>query len=833
MKSSFLQPFSSLLSPLSFLHSPLSFLHSPLSFLLSPLLFILPLFLSINATAQSYYYFQDSPLDDYYDYSWLVLTTPSYLELAGYDGHRFPVETVTQAQQGMNSLRLHWKSAAGGYWHAIAAGMDWTAKDLTQTDTLSFYLHAPDGLAKEYLPSVFLEDVNNATTTQFSLTPYSNDLPPGDWVRITVPMELFFSAGDPVDFTRIKTVGWGQNLTDNTEHTLFIDDVRVQVGDGSSPPVATPTGLTAKGYDSHVYLTWEPNTETNLNGYEIFRSKDSGASWIKAGIVSKTTAYFTDFVRSLGTNLSLLYKINALNDANQPSDFTEPVATATYDMTDDELMNMVEEATFRYFWDFAHPVSGLARERNNSGDVVTTGGSGFGVMAILVGIERGFITRQQGVERMLTLVNFLEAADRFHGAWPHWMNGISGDVIPFSTYDNGGDLVETAFMFQGLLAAKQYFDENSPDEQTIGETITQLWETMEWDWYRRNNSNVLYWHWSPSYGWQMNMQVKGYNEAMIVYVLAVASPTHGVPASLWNTGWASSSYYVNGKSFYGYKLDVGWDYGGPLFFAHYSFLGFDPRNKKDEYANYFNNNKSMSLINRAYCIDNPENYPNYSASCWGLTASDDPFGYSVHEPITSRDNGTITPSAALSSMPYTPDESLAALKHFYRDRGADLWGPFGFYDAFNVKENWYADSYLAIDQGPIICMIENHRSGLLWNQFMANPEIGPALESIGFTDDPFAVNDPGYGSGMLSLSCSPNPASENTLLNLEFKKEKTVDIDVVSLTGQKIRSPYSGLCCGQGNNLIVIDLAGVPAGIYFIYILENDRNIGVTKLLKY
>ncbi|HRZ20727.1 MAG TPA: glucoamylase family protein, partial [Bacteroidales bacterium] len=752
------------------------------SFLLSPLSFLLSFLIWTHAQGQTYYYFQDSPLDNYYDFSWLVLTTPSYLELAGYDSHRFPVETATSAQQGMNSLRLHWRSVPGGYWHAIAAGLDWTANDISQTDTLSFYLYSPDGLAKENLPTVFLEDINNTTSTQYSLTPYSDDLPPDMWIRIAVPMDLFTSAGDPVDFTKIKTVGWGQNLTDDTEHILFIDDVRAQVGDGSSPPVSTPAGLTAKGYDSHVYLHWNPNTEANLHGYEIFRSTDNGTSWHKTGISGKSVNYYSDFVRSLGSNLSFQYKINALNDANQPSGFTDPVVTGTYDNTDDELMEMVEESTFRYFWDFAHPVSGLARERNSSGDVVTTGGSGFGVMAILVGIERGFITRQQGIERMLTVLNFLSAADRFHGAWPHWMNGNTGNVVPFSTYDDGGDLVETAFMFQGLLAVRQYFDQATSDEQAIRETITQLWETMEWDWYRRSGSSVLYWHWSPNYGWQMNMTVRGYNEAMIVYILATASPTHGVPSSLWETGWAGSSYYKNGKTFYGYKLDVGWDYGGPLFFAHYSFLGFDPRNIKDKYTNYFNNNKNMSLINQAYCIDNPENYPNYSASCWGLTASDDPSGYGVHEPITSRDNGTITPSAALSSMPYTPKESMDALKYFYRDRGADLWGPFGFYDAFNVQQNWYADSYLAFDQGPIICMIENHRSGLLWEKFMANPEIGPALTAIGFVDDPFAIDEQDFHT---EISVHPNPFA--SFIHLESKTELK-RISVHNSTGQVVLS---------------------------------------------
>ena len=408
-----------------------------------------------------------------------------------------------------------------------------------------------------------------------------------------------------------------------------------------------------------------------------------------------------------------------------PSDTVE---AATRVFSDDELLDMVQQYTFRYFWDFADPASGMARERNTSGNTVTSGGSGFGIMAMLVGIERGFITRDQGIARMQKILTFLENADRFHGAWSHWIDGNTGHVIPFSQQDNGGDLVETGFLVQGLLAARNYFNHDTPAEQGIAQKITDLWEAVEWDWYRQNNSNVLYWHWSPDNNWAINMQIRGWNEAAIIYILAIASPTHGVPASLWQTGWAGNSNYVNGKTFYGYKLDVGWDKGGPLFFAHYSFLGFDPRHKKDAYANYFINNRNHTLINRAYCIDNPQNFTGYSENCWGLTASDDPDGYMAHEPVSGRDNGTITPTASLSSMPYTPEESINALKYLYRNLGKKIWGPMGFYDAFNQKRNWYTTSYLAIDQGPIIDMIENYRSQLLWNNFMANTEIQQALD---------------------------------------------------------------------------------------------------------
>jgi hypothetical protein len=403
-------------------------------------------------------------------------------------------------------------------------------------------------------------------------------------------------------------------------------------------------------------------------------------------------------------------------------------------ISEDSLLTLVQEKTFRYFLDYAHPISGLARERFGSGDVVTTGGSGFGIMAILVGIERNFISRQQGFDQIRKVVNFFNnpSTDKFHGAFPHWMNGNTGKAIPFSTKDNGGDLVETAFLMQGLLTAKAYFKNGSLEEKAVCDTIQQLYKNVEWSWYRHDNQNKLYWHWSPNYNWDMNMPVSGWNEALIVYVLAASSPTYAIPKVVYDEGWAVQGNYPmkNGKTYYNTILPLGPDFGGPLFFAHYSFLGLDPRNLSDAYANYWTQNVAHSKINFEYCSVNPKKYYGYSSKCWGLTASDISNGYSASSP--TNDLGVIAPTAAISSMPYTPVQSKEALKFFYYILGDKLWGQYGFYDAFSLSSRWFASSYLAIDQGPIICMIENYRTGLLWNLFMSNPEIKEGLNKLGF-----------------------------------------------------------------------------------------------------
>ena len=406
-------------------------------------------------------------------------------------------------------------------------------------------------------------------------------------------------------------------------------------------------------------------------------------------------------------------------------------------LSDDDLLDLVQQQTFGYFWDFGDPVSGLARERSNTGDygseVSTIGGTGFGVMSFIVAAERRWKKREEVAARLLKMLRFLEKADRFHGMFPHWMYGATGKTRPFSKNDNGADIVESAYLFQGLIAAREYFNKNNNQEKEIRTIITKLWNEADWNWFTKGE-DVLYWHWSPDKGWVMNHRITGYNECLITYVLAASSPTHNISADVYHKGWTDSKNFINGKEYYGIKLPLGFDYGGPLFFSHYSFLGLDPHELKDKYADYWEQNKNHTLINRQYCIENPKKFKGYGEDCWGLTASDNHTGYAAHSPTA--DLGVISPTAALSSFPYTPEYSMKALRHFYKDLGDKIWTEYGFADAFNETENWYADSHLAIDQGPIIVMIENYRSGLLWKLFMKNSEIQNGLRKLGF-DSPY------------------------------------------------------------------------------------------------
>ncbi|MEJ7627887.1 MAG: glucoamylase family protein [Ferruginibacter sp.] len=401
-------------------------------------------------------------------------------------------------------------------------------------------------------------------------------------------------------------------------------------------------------------------------------------------------------------------------------------------ISDNALLDKVQQQTFAYFWDFGHPVSGMARERNTSGDVVTTGGTGFGIMSMIAAVNRNFITRTQGRDRIVKITDFLlNNCTRYHGVFPHWVNGATGATMPFSPNDNGADLVETSFLMQGLITARQYFNTADPVETALRTKINTLWNGVQWSWFRQNNQNVLYWHWSPDKGFFINAQVRGWNEALITYVLASSSLTDSIPKIVYDNGWASNGGMKNNNSYYGYQLPLGPSNGGPLFFEHYSFLGINPNGLSDAYANYQVQTVNHTKINYEYCKANPRGWMGYSSECWGLTASDIPGGYNANEP--NNDPGVISPTAALSSFPYTPVESMAALKFFYYKLGDKIWGQYGFYDAFKLSDAWFASSTLAIDQGPIIVMIENHRSGLLWNLFTSAPEIKNGMKRLGFT----------------------------------------------------------------------------------------------------
>ena len=716
------------------------------------------LWFSAAAWGNTEYYrhvvFDNSLTRDSYFYSNGMANGSSFLALK--DG-RLPVETKTFLTPP-NALRLEWQSQAGGGWEAEVRVEGYRNRfPEFAGHNLYFWCFAPQAIAADDLPMLMLSNrgagqaqLPNAFTEPLAWGQIAGAMPAGRWIQVRIP----FSAFRPASIYKfrledLQDVIFHQGRADGARHTLIIDEIRVaDDGTASDRSLPAPENVRATGYDRHVEVRWDSAITSLFGRYVIYRSIE-GKDFEPIGIQLPGTNRYSDFVGRSGVTAQ--YKVAAADWQNHMSAFSNAASATTREFSDDELLTMLEEACFRYYWEGADPHSGMTRE-NIPGDdrVVATGASGMGIAALIVGVDRGFIPRALGLERVSRIVDFLEHAERYHGAWSHFMDGSTGKTMPvFGMFDNGGDLVETSFLMEGLLAARQYFRGNSAAERDLYRRISELWETVEWDWYRGpETGDFLYWHWSAEWGWQIQHRLTGFNEVMITYLLAMSSPTHGVPADLYYSGWASQSeralhyragwsgsvdgdHYANGHTYYGIKLDVGVGTGGPLFFTHYSYFGFDPHSLHDRFTStYFENNRNLALINRAYCIDNPKHFSGYGANAWGLTASDGPEGYLPHAPDKNNDDGTLTPTGALASFPYTPEASMAALKHYYRDLGAELWDIDGPRDAYNPEHNWVSPIYMGLNQAPIVVMVENYRTGLVWKNFMANPEIGGMLHKL-------------------------------------------------------------------------------------------------------
>jgi hypothetical protein len=717
-----------------------------------------------QSEAQTSYYrhnfFDNGPHTTSYFYSLGKAVQPSTLEV---QYKKLPLDSDVFLTPP-NSIRLSWQSNSGGSWAAQIHVIDFRDREiLFAGNTLSFWLYSPEGIKASALPGFRIHDTNRGFSKELQVGQFSGDIPARKWVRVDVPFERL-SAGSVTSFDphRLVSLVFEQSTADAAPHKLFLDEISVRdlsPESAASPEmkseISAPSNLRTQAYELHIDLSWEasslaPGKESSAERFIIYRSLD-GTNFVPIGTQTPGVFRYSDFLGKIGQKA--FYKV-AASDANfQLSKFSPVVSAATHSMSDDELLTMLQEACFRYYWEGAHPDSGMIRENLPGNDrIVATGASGFGIMALVVGVDRGFITREQGVERLNRITTFLEKAPRYHGAWSHFMDGRTGESLPvFDVIDSGGDLVETAFLIEGLLAARQYFNQSSPQETALAKRITHLWETVEWDWYRKSpDGDALYWHWTPEWGWFINHRLTGFNETMIVYLLAIASPTHGIAPELYYTGWAGQSEaaslyrkgwsgssegerYANGTTYYGIKLDVGGGSGGPLFFAHYSYLGFDPHLLTDLYTNYFENNRKLALINRAYATDNPGKHKTYSADAWGITASDGPRGYAPEAPDTQDDKGTLAPTGALASFPYTPDASMAAFKYFYRDLGDRLWGIYGPIDAYNLDEDWWSPIYMGLNQAPITVMTENYRTQSVWKLFDSNPEIQSMLKKVDAT----------------------------------------------------------------------------------------------------
>lgn len=696
--------------------------------------------------AYDHVFFDNSLMSGGYFYSRGEYKSPSYIQTVK---GKLPVSDK-EYFTAKNSLCLNYVSQSAGSWSAVIIYNDWRGKDFIKDGlSLDFRLLITSNTTFDELPLVAIATDEGASVSDYlALKNYISTQSSGNWYRVRIPLADFNNIAYK-NTKDIRQVIFKQGANDGKEHTLYVDQVELQPTTVAKITAPEKPQISAKAYERHVDISWNKNDFNNVKYIKIYRAEKDN-QFKAVGIQDPMIGRFTDYTSE--TDRTYNYKITALDyDYNEIGESDVANAT-TYRMNDTQLLDMVQEASFRYYWDGAEPMSGLALE-NIPGRrlMIASGASGFGLMALIVGAEKGFITREQATERFKKIVTFLSKTETYHGAYAHFIDGTNGKTVPFfGQKDNGADLVETSFLFQGLLAARQYFDKNNSDELFIRNTITKLWQNIEWDWFKQTkDSKYLYWHWSPDQEWVINHKLIGWNETMITYLLAMASPTHAVSKDLYYSGWASQeeiaqkyrsswgqttdgSKYYNGNVYQGVKLDVGVSSGGPLFFIHYSYMGFDPHGIKDKYVtkDYFENFRNIARISYNYCIENPKKQRGYASDAWGLTASDGPWGYRAAEAALHQDDGTIAPTGALASFPYLPEQSMDALKNYYRNYGSFLWGEYGFRDAFNLNENWCANIYMGLNQAPVTVMIENHRTGLIWNLFMKDPDIKKMVNSV-------------------------------------------------------------------------------------------------------
>lgn len=782
--------------------------------------------LSFFGRSQEVSFFTEGTASSYYDQGVVDLnslgeSTFEHTYPPGAPQYNDKVPCSTTAFKGTTSLKFNYTSAENGNWRASIYRAGWVTADLSGLDSLSFYVFTETELPNTALPLIGFRGVNSSgsgdvNTTLYALVDYNEPIPAGVWTRVVCPLQIIFDENEALDFSQTKAVIFNQSESDNSSRLILIDELSAFKALDEIPVVEE---LSAVGYDSHAHLSWSHPADGLT--YRIYASFDGEQSF---ELRTETTAnFYLDFVPEAGKNNTVTYRIVT---ALQQSESAATEATATIrDFTDDELLDMVQQYSFNYFWDGAHQATGMALERSNGiGRTAASGATGMGLMAMIVAHEREYRPKEAVKDRILKILEFLANCDRHHGAWSHWYNADTYRTQPFSPDDDGGDLVETSFVAQGLIALKNYFTGSDEKSLQIREQADALWKEVDWNWYRNGDQNVLYWHWSPTIDFQKNMKVTGWNECLVTYVMGAASPTHGIAKAVYDEGWARSGNMINPRTYYNYEIRLSPNYGGPLFWIHYSHLGINPNGLKDQYADYWQEHVNTARIHYAYAVQNPQGHINYSSKCWGLTASDSPVGYTAHQPVTN-DNGTISPTAALASMPYTPTESMQALKYFYRERGQELFGKYGPYDAFNDDRDWVQEAYIGIDQGPIVVMIENYRTGLLWNQVMKDTDVKAGLDKLGFQYQ-FATASNDLKKHQ-KLSLFPNPGSGKVYLDLSvFSRNTPVNLKCFSLDGRLVRIENLTWIGSEA----VFDCTDLKNGVYLLQ-LSNGKRLFQGKLI--
>jgi hypothetical protein len=493
--------------------------------------------------------------------------------------------------------------------------------------------------------------------------------------------------------------------------------------------MGVPVGLVQRVGDRSVILHWAPVVDSGLAGYHVYRAPAATGLFAQHSVTLRTN-HFVDF--EVDNDATYRYRVRAVDLAGRESHDSTTISATPKALDDEAFLDLVQRTAFDYFWYETNPANGLIKDRSSDPSLSSIAAVGFGLSALTVGIDRGWISREAGRARVLTTLTFLWNSP--HGPEPD-ATGYKGFYYHFLDMQTGrrdGDselsTIDTALLLGGVLHVQQYFDQADATEDQIRALADAIYRRVEWPWMQVRAPKVCH-GWTPERGFLL-YDWGGYNEAMILYLLALGSPTFPIHPEAW-AAWTSSYAW---ETHYGHAFVV----FPPLFGHQYSHVWVDFRDIQDPYMrdkglDYFENSRRATLANRAYAIANPHGWADYGENVWGLTASDIPSSYRARgAPPGESDDGTITPTAVGGSLVFTPRESLAALRYMYTTYRTRLWGPYGFKDAFNPSIKWFASDYLGIDQGPFVLMLENYRTGRIWNVLMPHAAIQRGLKRAGF-----------------------------------------------------------------------------------------------------
>ena len=651
------------------------------------------------------------------------------------------------------------------------------------------------------------------------------DSDPTTWQRTGFAIADFGPLG-LFDITQVKTVRFVHGGVNPSLRTLWVDYVAGIEREAGGPELPdAPSDIVIEAGDESVVLRWTRTIRTG--GYHVYRQADAETPFERLTENPTIEPNFVDLTAENGETYSYVVRsvgLTGLLGGDSASLEATPLAES-----EDVFIDFVAELAFDYFWDEANPANGLVKDRSTQTSAASIAAVGFGLSAITVGIDRGWITREEGRTRVLNTLRFFRNCPQsdatsnvcgYRGFFYHFLNmqtGHRAGTTELSTID-------TALLLGGVLHAREYFSEENADEAEIRTLADAIYDRVEWDW-AANRPPLVTLGWKPEQEFAIcngNLcDWRGYNEAMILYILGLGSSTHPLPDGAWDA-W-TASYDSDWGTFYGYTFLS----FPPLFGHQYSHLWVDFRGIQDDYMrgkgiDYFENSRRATLANRAYSIDNPNSYPNYGPDEWGLTASDDPFGYRAHgAPPAQADNGTITPTAAGGSIAFTPDESRAALRNFYQSYRPRIWGKYGLVDAYNIRENWFDDVFLGIDQGPFVIMIENLRTESIWDAFMQNEDVQRGLARAGFTGSGVASEDEAEAAKELTLAAYPNPAHGQAEIHFTLPSGGEVELHVYDILGRRVATLRDGQE-PAGERRVTLSTTQLGSGIYIIELRTAD-----------